>query len=143
MSTKKVYDKPRSHDLLELRRHVAIVMRNSNEGRRYFVGSDKEWNRQIDKLEGSGVYENDCGDLMLPALAHSLGVDILVFNTSRRSVPFYPVSSTVWGGEKSSKPPLLLIYDEVHYETALPATDHDSQLTIEVMEQWKAERLPK
>ena len=109
-------DKPRSLDLMDLRQHVAIVMRNSKEGRRCFAGSDREWNRQIDKLEGRGVYENDCGDLMLPALAHSLSVDIIVFNTSRRSVPFYPVSSTVWGGEKTSKPPLLLIYDRAHYE---------------------------
>ena len=96
---------------MDLRQHVAIVMRNSKEGRRCFAGSDREWNRLIDKLEGRGVYENDRGDLMLPALAHSLSVDIIIFNTSRRSVPFYPVSSTVWGGEKTSKPPLLLIYE--------------------------------
>ena len=75
MSTRKEYDKPRSHDLLELRRHVAIVMRNSNEGRRYFVGSNKEWNRQIDKLEGSGVYENDCGD---QPVMHSISIKTML-----------------------------------------------------------------
>ena len=78
---------------------------------------------------------------MLPALAHSLCVDIIVFNTSRRSVPFYPVSSTVWGGEKTTKPPLLLIYDEAHYETALPATALDSQLTIDVLSKNSEKRL--
>ena len=82
MSIRNEFDKPRSLDLLDLRQHVAIVMRNSKEGRRCFAGSDREWNRQIDKLELPGVYENDCGDLMLPALAHSLSVDINVFNTS-------------------------------------------------------------
>ena len=49
-------------------------------------------------IRSPGVYENLCGDLMMPALAHSLCVDIIVFNTGRTSAPFYPVSSTVWGG---------------------------------------------
>ena len=86
---------------------------------------------RLTNLKG-GVYMRMTGDLMLPALAHSLSVDIIVFNTSRRSVPFYPVSSTVWGGEKTSKPPLLLIYDGAHYETALPATAGDRQLSISI-----------
>ena len=49
-------------------------------------------------IRSPAVYENLCGDLMMPALAHSLCVDIIVFNTGRTSAPFYPVSSTVWGG---------------------------------------------
>ena len=40
----------------------------------------------ITSLETPGVYENPYGDLMMPALAHSLCVDIIVFNTGRRGV---------------------------------------------------------
>ena len=92
----------------------------------------------MDQLEKKGFYENACGDLMLPALAHSLCVDIFVINISRGAAPFYPVPSTVWGGNQTNKPPLLLVYDGVHYEPLLPATAHDSQLTIELMQNCKA-----
>ena len=66
-----------------------------------FSGSENDWKRMIRSLENPGVYENPCGDLMLPALAHSLCVDIILFNTRRTSAPIYPVSSTVWGGQPS------------------------------------------
>ena len=103
----------------------------------YFDGSDQEWSRQLDQLETKGFYENECGDLMLPALAHNFGVDIFVINTSRGSTPFSPISSSVWGGKQTNKPPLLLAYDGDHVEPLLPATPHDSQLTIELMQSWK------
>ena len=104
----------------------------------YFAGSDQEWSRQLDQLEKKGFYENTCGDLMLSALAHNFCVDIFVINTSRGSTPFSPISSSVWGGKQTNKPPLLLVYDGVHFEPLLPATPHDCQLTIELMQRWKA-----
>ena len=104
----------------------------------YFAGSDQEWSRQLDQLETKGFYENKCGDLMLPALAHNFCVDIFVINTSRGSSLFSPISSSVWGGKQTNKPPLLLAYDRDHFETLLPATPHDCQLTIELMQRWKA-----
>ena len=35
------------------------------------------------------------------------------------------------------KPPLLLVYDGVHYETLLPATHEDSLLTMELVNNWR------
>ena len=48
----------------------------------------------IKSLELPGVYENEVGDMMLPALAHVFRVDIIVFNTRTTTAPFYFVSSS-------------------------------------------------
>ena len=56
-------------------------LRRSKDARRCFSGSENDWNRMIRSLENPGVYENPCGDLMLPALAHSLCVNVILFNT--------------------------------------------------------------
>ena len=137
VNSRKEFDKPRFENLLELRRHIVNFLRNNNEARMYFAGSDQEWSRQLDQLEKKGFYENTCGDLMLSALAHNFCVDIFVINTSRGSSLFSPISSSVWGGKQTNKPPLLLVYDGDHFEPLLPATPHDCQLTIELMQSWK------
>ena len=55
--TRKEFDKPRFEDLLEWRRHIVNLLRNSSEARSYFAGSDQEWSRQMDQLEKKGFYE--------------------------------------------------------------------------------------
>ena len=65
------------------------------QGRPTMLLSENDWKRMIRSLENPGVYENPCGDLMLLALAHSLCVDIILFNTRRTLAPIYSVSSTV------------------------------------------------
>ena len=92
------FDTPTTQDIRQWRLFLASQLRRSKDARRCFSGSENDWKRMIRSLENPGVYENPCGDLMLPALAHSLCVDVILFNTRRTSAPIYPVSSTVWGG---------------------------------------------
>ena len=61
-----------------IRQLDASQLRRSKDARRCFSGSENDWKRMIRSLENPGVYENPCGDLMLPALAHSLCVDIIL-----------------------------------------------------------------
>ena len=89
------FDTPTTQDIRQWRLFLASQLRRSKDARRCFSGSENDWKRMIRSLENPGVYENPCGDLMLPALAHSLCVDVILFNTRRTSAPIYPVSSTV------------------------------------------------
>ena len=68
-----------------------------------------------------GVYEVTVADMLLPALSHALGLDILIFNTFKASRsfsggngPLLLSQSDCWGGEASKKPPLLIAYNKVH-----------------------------
>ena len=58
------------------------MARNSREARLNVDMSDREWNKQWDMLMKPGVYEVTVADMLLPALSHALGLDILIFNTS-------------------------------------------------------------
>ena len=136
MTIRPEFESPSNQNIKEWRLFIAGQLRRSREARSYFDRGDGDWNRLIDNLEKPGVYENDCGDLILPTIAHCFCVDLIVFNTKKTSVPFTPVSSTMWGGPQSSKPPLLLVYDDNHYEIVLPATREDSLLTKELVRNW-------
>ena len=96
------FDTPTTQDIRQWRLFLASQPKRSKDARRCFSGSENDWKRMIRSLENPGVYENPCGDLMLLALAHSLCVDIILFNMRRTSAPIYPVSSTVLGGQPSS-----------------------------------------
>ena len=83
-----------------------------------------------------GVYEVTVADMLLPALSHALGLDILIFNTFKASRsfsggngPLLLSQSDCWGGEASKKPPPLIAYNGVHYEQLKPKTKRDEFLT--------------
>ena len=106
--------------------------------------SDREWNKQWDMLMKPGVYEVTVADMLLPALSHALGLDILIFNTFKASRsfsggdgPFLLSQSDCWGGEASKKPPLLIAYNGVHYEQLKPKTKRDEFLTKKLVENMK------
>ena len=71
------FDTPTTQDIRQWRLFLASQLRRSKDARRCFSGSENDWKRMIRSLENPGVYENPCGDLMLPALAHSLCVDVI------------------------------------------------------------------
>ena len=96
MTIRPEFESPSNQNIKEWRLFIAGQLRRSREARSYFDRGDGDWNRLIDNLEKPGVYENDCGDLILPTIAHCFCVDLIVFNTKKTSVPFTPVSSTMW-----------------------------------------------
>ena len=73
------FDTPTTQDIRQWRLFLASQLRRSKDARRCFSGSKNDWKRMIRRLENPGVYEYPCGDLMLPALAHSLCVDVIFF----------------------------------------------------------------
>ena len=95
VTVREEFDTPTTQDIRQWRLLLVSQLRRSKDAWRCFSGSKNDWKRMIRSLENPGVYENPCGDLMLLALAHSLCVDIILFNMRRTSAPIYPVSSTV------------------------------------------------
>ena len=98
VTVREEFDTPTTQDIRQWRLFLASQLRRSKDARRCFSGSENDWKIMIRSLENPGVYENPCGDLMLPALVHSLCVDIILFNTRRTSAPIYPVpkNQTKW-----------------------------------------------
>ena len=110
--------------------------------------SDREWNRQWDLMMNDGVYEVEVADLLLPALSHTMGVDILIFNTNKggnrfggANGPVLLSQSDCWGGESSTKPPMLIAYNGSHYDILKPASKRDEMVSKRLVEDLKASRI--
>ena len=85
MERSEVFGLPRSQNTQKWREHLVSLARNSREARLNVDMSDQEWNKQWDMLMKPGVYEVTVADMLLPALSHALGLDILIFNTFKAS----------------------------------------------------------
>ena len=81
-----VFGLPCSQDVQEWREYLVGITRSSTEARMNVEMSDGEWNRQWDVMLKDGKYEMDVADLLLPALAHTMGLDILIFNANKGMV---------------------------------------------------------
>ena len=96
-----------------------------------------EWEKAWQDLSKPGKYELDGADLMVAGLAHCLSINLMIMNTSTKSVPFSFVAADVWGGPASEDPPLLLVYDGSHYETVFAASTEDEQFCADLFREWK------
>jgi len=94
--------------------------------------TEAEWKYEWSILKCSRTYEYDLGDLILPAIAHCIKKDILVFNTSE--LPYSPVyvieSSKLAGEANSTEVPICLAYDQKPYEALFPDSEDDVMKTI-------------
>ena len=77
----EVFGLPVSQNVQEWREYLVGMARISKEARRNVEMSDEEWNRQWDLMMNDGMYEVEVADMLLPALSHGMGLDILIFNT--------------------------------------------------------------
>ena len=143
-----VFGLPGSQDVQEWREYLVGITRSSTEARMSVEMSDGEWNRQWDVMLKDGKYEMDVADWLLPALAHTMGLDILIFNAFKggnrfggANGPVLLVQSDCWGGEASKKPPMLITYDGSHYNIVKPATKRDEILTRRLVKDLKSSRI--
>ena len=88
-------------------------------------------------LSKPGKYELEGADLMVAGLAHCLAVNMMIINTPTKSTPFSFAAADVWGGPPTTKAPLILVYDDSHYETMLAASEEDEQFCTELFNEWK------
>ena len=76
-------------------------------------------------------YEIDFfGDLVLHAIAKGCQKNILIFNTSVAAYdPVYVVEASKFGGIADSDIPVVVCYNQVHYESLHPTTIEDIDKT--------------
>ena len=96
--------------------------------------SEVEWRAAWDILKISGQYEFVLGDLILPVIAHCTQKDVLIFNTSPRAhAPIFVVESSTLGQRRANKEiPVVMAYDQSHFESLVPDTEEDVHKTIQL-----------
>ena len=99
------------------------------------AGMEKEtWMKEWNLLKEPRQYEHCLGDLILPAIAHCTQKNILIFNTSTiaHSPIFVIEASTLDNRPANTETPVIMAYDQSHYESLVPNTEEDKQKTIEL-----------
>ena len=105
----------------------------------YNMLSNKEWLEGWSEMLEPGAYERGIfGDLMLPGIACGIRKIILIFNTNPDSPhdPIYVVNPLIFNVMPDSEIPVVLAYNMSHYESMEPCTDHDTQSTVALVEDY-------
>ena len=92
---------------------------------------EENWNH----LKQSGVYEVEFfGDLVIHAIAKGCKKNILIFNTSVDAAdPIYVIRAGEFGGYVDSDIPVVIGYNQVHYESLHPVTEADIKKTKDLV----------
>ena len=96
------------------------------------IYSEQVWEEGWNEMMKSGVYERDIfGDLMIFAIACGVKKIILIFNTSLHSPhdPIYVCDPRKFGVPPDTETPLVLAYNQVHYESMHPLLEDDIEVT--------------
>ena len=103
------------------------------------IGSEKDWKAGWDELLKSGVYERGLfGDLMLLGIACGLRKFILIFNTSLDSPhdPIYVCDPRKFDVLPDTEVPVVLCYNQSHYESLHPTEESDIVKTVNLVQQY-------
>ena len=107
---------------------------------REFAGEDEaDFEIQWNALKYAKIYETKLGDFVMPAIAHTLKHNILIFNTKHMNAhdPIAVVRADQIAGAKAiSDIPLVLAYDGTHYEHLIPNCDSDVAKTCELVNKY-------
>ena len=99
--------------------------------------SPNSFHEQWSILKQSGNYEYELGDYVLAAIAHCTKKDILIFNTKAEGAfdPIFVVEASKIGNRPANTDiPVILAYDQVHFEGLVPDSDEDMEKTIRLKE---------
>ena len=93
---------------------------------------EENWNR----LKQFGIYDIDFfGDLVINAIARGCHKNILIFNTRvNAAYPIYVIRAEEFGGFIDTDIPVVVGYNQVHYESLHPVTQEDIENTQNLLE---------
>ena len=103
------------------------------------IYSRQEWMTGWQQLMIPGTYERGIyGDLMLPGIACGVRKLLIIFNTDPQSPhdPIYVVDPRQFNVEADSNIPIMLAYNQSHYESLHPRTDADIQAATELAREY-------
>ena len=96
--------------------------------------SEEEWKLGWEIMRQPRQYEHPLGDLVMPGITHCIGKDILIINTSNQVTWCYQVvlASSLIGKHSTTEIPIIVAYDQVHFEGLVPNTEEDIVKSIEL-----------
>ena len=101
----------------------------------------KQWSNEWAKLRQLGEFQCHAADLLVLGLATTLHKNILVFNTHSEALnPITVHLATMLGGSVTTDIPILLCYDQNHYEGLIPVSDEDQRKTVELVKKYAPKR---
>jgi hypothetical protein len=103
------------------------------------IYSRQEWLTGWQEMLIPGTYERGIfGDLMLPGIACGIQKILLIFNTNPLSPhdPIYVVDPRQFNIEANSAIPIILAYNQSHYESMHPCADIDIQATADLVKEY-------
>ena len=105
--------------------------------------SRQEWLAGWQDMLIPGTYERGIiGDLMLPGIACGIRKYLLIFNTDPQSPhdPIYVVDPRQFNTEPSTAIPIILGYNQSHYESLHPCTNADILASINLVTEYLENR---
>ena len=127
------FETPPSLGIEDWRNTIVSVLRECPDAQQFLeLKSKQSWFDLTGTLLENGRWSTSIGDLMQPAMARALKRNILLFNTKTGSVCVI-LSSVFSSGKPSADAPLIVFYDETHFEVGLPASQSDIQCSKELV----------
>ena len=101
----------------------------------YASFTEQEKKKNWEKLKYPGVYNIPVfGDYVLDAIAKGCKKNILIFNTSVDATdPIYVIEANRFGGSADSDIPVVLAYNQFHYESLHPTSLEDIEKTKQLV----------
>ena len=103
------------------------------------IYSRQEWMNGWEEMMVPGTYERGIyGDLMLPGIACGLRKFLLIFNTNPGSPhdPIYVVDPKQLNIQVDTAVPIILAYNESHYESLHPCSNKDILASINLVAEY-------
>ena len=107
------------------------------------IYSRQEWLMGWQRMLVPGTYEMGIyGDLMLPGIACGIRKYLLIFNTNPQSPhdPIYVVNPGQFNVQADSMIPIMLAYNQSHYESLHPEKNTDVQSSIRLVAEYLGNR---
>ena len=125
------------------RKMWVIDMANRTVDTDWNIFSQQEWLAGWQEMLIPGTYERGIfGDLMLPGIACGIRKYLLIFNTHPQSPhdPIYVVDPRQFNIEPSTDIPIILGYNQSHYESLHPCTNADILASINLVTEYLENR---
>ena len=120
----------------QYRRIWTTDMANRTLFTEFNIYSNKEWLEGWNEMSVPGIYERGIfGDLMVPGIACGVRKYLLIFNTNLNTPddPIYVINPRSFNVPPDSEVPVILAYNGSHYESLVPKTELDVQMSVNLV----------
>ena len=123
----------------DYRRMWATDMANRTVDTDWNIYYRQEWLNGREQMMIPGTYERGIfGDLMLPGIACGIRKFLLIFNTNPEAAhdPIYVVDPRQFNVQADTSVPIILAYNQSHYESLHPCSNKDILTSINLVKEF-------